>query len=1230
MESILVEEKINDLKDEDDRNSDLDGMQIKMELDDLKQTESSDEQEDEDQHCADTSNKFVSTGNEDEYGGLFSQYSSNTNIHCSSKMESSLIEEKINDLKDEDEDRNSDLEGMQIKMELDDLKQTESSDEPEDKEQHCADTSNTFVSTDNEDEYGVLFSQYTTTLYDAAMEAVTQSILKNKNISNRKKSPAWNHFFISPRDSTKAICMYCMKEFSRGKNEKDLSTSCLMRHVRRAHPRVLISENENIPGISSYSPPTLLLPPQSSDSAETNVTPTKCKKSVLKIISEKVPEETLTLSDEISSDFSVSEKIKEEVSVDSPVFFSNSQADETSENIEEKKHIPTPKSSSGSRRRSAVWKHFYLSPLDNSKAVCIHCMNEFSRGKNGKDLGTSCLIRHMWRAHRSIVLQENGGTSLPPPYSVPPTLLPSLLPPDGGDAGFVVVSPGKIGKEPASIPSSPDRASVEIQCGIPNGNLFDEEESILHSSEGHSESLLISSPEKLGHGRRTLTYKSAVFQSNKKSMKRLKSEVWHHFSLSSTDSLKAMCNYCNCMISRGKKGALGTSYLMKHLYRQHPEVLLNQKKIDVGLANSPYATLASAECSSKMTELTIVNHDNQIVSPTNSKKTSKLWNHFSICSADSTKVICMHCGRTISRGKKPTNLGTSCLLRHLQRFHSNVLQNNSVSETLCPADSQTPVKSELKASPFDETTDKFSDSHPVAKKITSLVAEMIALDLQPYSFVNNVGFNRLLEYLQPQYSLPSTSYFSRTAIPDMYENVKQIIASHLKEAESGVIHFTAGIWMSSQTREYLTLTAHWVTFESSLRPHCENHHCSALLHISQIDCDYNGVSVQKHLEYLWESWISSFGLQIGITVTDNPSITKTLNESELSSVQCFGHTVDLIVNEAIKSQRMVQNLLSIARKICERVHRSTKAKEKLAELQKEYDLPQHHLIQDVPSKWNTSFHMLERLTEQKRAIDEMSIECNFRELISCDQWEVMQSVCHALKPFEAASKEMSMPMATLSQVIPMIHILNKKIEMLFEETMGIDTMLKSLKEAMVYRLSSTLHDPRYIFATLLDPRYKASLFSEEEAEEYKQGLIRELEILSSTSDDAPILNGCNKSSSPKNKGEENIWSLMENVKRSKTLKETLPEDIVFAYLEEEVLEHNCDPLTYWNLKKSAWPLLATLAVRFLGCPPSIIPSERLFNTANENCNFNQNRLMMEHFEQLIFLKVNLPLIYFQY
>ncbi|XP_006876483.1 PREDICTED: zinc finger BED domain-containing protein 4 [Chrysochloris asiatica] len=1094
--------------------------------------------------------------------------------------------------------------------------------------------------TDGEDDYGPLFSQYNSTLYDVAMEAVTQSLLTSRHMNSRKKSPAWKHFFISPRDSTKAICTYCMKEFSRGKNEKDLSTSCLMRHVRRAHPTMLIQENGGASSVASFPSPQ----PADVGDLSTMLSPMKLvKKIASKIPSpDRITEESVSAvsSEEMSSDMSIPEKYcKEETLLDSSPHLSGLPYDEAAEGSLDK-NLAASKNLSGTRRRSAVWKHFYLSPLDSSKAVCVHCMNEFSRGKNGKDLGTSCLIRHMWRAHRSIVLQENGGGGPGGPqfYTTAPTLLPSLLSTDG-DIPSGSSSPGKAVMEPTSASSSPYRLPEDVQSRLIPGDPFVEEGSVLSSPEDVGEASVVSSPEKQGDRPSPQDLESnSVFQQNKKVMKRLKSEVWHHFSLAPTDNLKAVCRHCSGIISRGKKGEVGTSCLMRHLYRRHPEVVGHPKGyLGPSLANSPYATLASAERSSyKVSNVpeAAATQDNQVPFPVNSKKTSKLWNHFSICSADSTKVVCLHCGRTISRGKKPTNLGTSCLLRHLQRFHSGVLKSDG-PETMSPSspEGHMPLSTELLgALSFDDTNDKFCDSHPVAKKITSLIAELIALDLQPYSLVDSVGFTRLLGYLKPQYCLPSASYFSRTAIPGMYDNVKQVILSHLKEAESGVVHFTSGIWMSNQTREYLTLTAHWVSFAPSARPRCEDHHCSALLDVSQIDCDYGGNSIQKQLECWWETWVTSIGLQVGITVTDNPSIGKTLSDGDRSNVQCFSHTVNLIVNEAIKSQRMVQNLLSIARKICERVHRSPKAKEKLAELQREYQLPQHHLLQDVPSKWNTSFHMLERLIEQKRAINEMAMECNFRELISWDQWEVMQSVCHALKPFDAASREMSTHVSALSQVIPMIHILNRKIEMLFEETMGIDTMLKSLKEAMVSRLSSTLHDPRYIFATLLDPRYKASLFTEEEAEQYKQDLIRELEILNSTSDDSPVSNGRDAGSPSKDPaGEESLWSLMAEMKRQDLRDELkLPEDMVLAYLEEEVLEHSCDPLTYWNLKKASWPVLSALAVRFLGCPPSIVPSEKLFSTSTENSSFSQSRLMMEHFEKLIFLKVNLPLIYFQY
>ncbi|XP_028935360.1 zinc finger BED domain-containing protein 4 [Ornithorhynchus anatinus] len=1102
-----------------------------------------------------------------------------------------------------------------------------------------------FLAAEGEDDYGALFSQYGSTLYDVAMEAVTQSLLSSRSISSRKKSPAWNHFFISPRDSTKAICMYCMKEFSRGKNEKDLSTSCLMRHVRRAHPTVLLPDNGSLPGLASCPSPSPLLPAQPAEPGDLGgaLSPVRpVKRTASKIPSpDRITEESVpTVAPETPSAAPPApERDGGAAGAGSPPRAPGPRDDEPPEGGPERA-APLPKSAAGSRRRSAVWKHFYLSPLDNSKAVCIHCMNEFSRGKNGKDLGTSCLIRHMWRAHRAIVLQENGGgPGIPPLYSAPPTLLPSLLPSDGephplagssssSSSPASPPSPGKAGRGPASASSSPDRAAAEEEG--PPGDGPPEEASAPSSSEEAGEASLASSPDKPGEAPGPWPPgPGAVPQPSKRALKRLRSEAWHHFSPSPADGLKAVCRHCGCSVSRGKKGDVGTGCLMRHLCRRHPEAVGAAGGLpEAGLANSPYATLASAESSSsKLADSPPAppGAPPPVIFPVSGKKTSKLWNHFSICSADSTKVICLHCGRTISRGKKPTNLGTSCLLRHLQRFHGHVLQGEAPEPApAAPAEGHGPPP----GAP-DEPAEKFRDSHPVARKLTRLVAEMIALDLQPYSLVDNVGFTRLLEHLQPRYALPAASYFSRTAIPAMYESVRQIIAAHLRAAESGVVHFTSGVWVSHQApREYLTLTAHWVALEAPGRPRGEDRHCSALLDVAPVECDSSGLSLQKQLEHWWEAWVTSAGLQVGITVTDNPSIGKTLNEGERASVPCFGHTVNLIVGEAIKSQRMVQNLLSLARKLGERVHRSAGAREKLAELQRAHGLPPHPLLQDVPSRWSTSFRMLERLVEQKRAVDEMAAEGSFRELISCDQWEVMQSVCHALKPLEAASREMSAHGSTLSQVIPMVHILTRKMDMLAEETLGIDTMLKALKEAVVGRLSSALRDPRYVFATLLDPRYKASLFPEPEAEQYKRDLIRELELAG-----APPERPGPGAPPAAPAGPDDLWALMAKVKPEADRRgraQLPPEEMVLAYLEEEVLEHGCDPLAYWNLKRSAWPALARLAVRFLGCPPSRVPSERLFSAAGDGGAFGQSRLVTEHFEKLIFLKVNLPLVYFQY
>ena len=59
------------------------------------------------------------------------------------------------------------------------------------------------------------------------------------------------------------------------------------------------------------------------------------------------------------------------------------------------------------------------------------------------------------------------------------------------------------------------------------------------------------------------------------------------------------------------------------------------------------------------------------------------------------------------------------------------------------------------------------------------------------------------------------------------------------------------------------------------------------------------------------------------------------------------------------------------------------------------------------------------------------------------------------------------------------------------------------------------------------------------------------------------------------------------------------EAVVDAYLHEPVSARKGSPLDYQKQKQSLWPILATMARKYLSIPPSSVPSERHFSTAGE-------------------------------
>ena len=60
---------------------------------------------------------------------------------------------------------------------------------------------------------------------------------------------------------------------------------------------------------------------------------------------------------------------------------------------------------------------------------------------------------------------------------------------------------------------------------------------------------------------------------------------------------------------------------------------------------------------------------------------------------------------------------------------------------------------------------------------------MMIHDFQPYSFVEDKGFIKLMHQVEPRYEIPHRTTFSRSVVPSIYKEVKQQVESKLTDVQ---------------------------------------------------------------------------------------------------------------------------------------------------------------------------------------------------------------------------------------------------------------------------------------------------------------------------------------------------------------------------------------------------------------------------------------------------------------
>lgn len=453
---------------------------------------------------------------------------------------------------------------------------------------------------------------------------------------------------------------------------------------------------------------------------------------------------------------------------------------------------------------------------------------------------------------------------------------------------------------------------------------------------------------------------------------------------------------------------------------------------------------------------------------------SAVWSFFTVSKDNNRIAICNTCkGEVMRGGCRVKSFNTTNLITHLKN-HPVVHKEYEELAT----SKQLKTATAAVGSPIQQALDKtkkFAKDSAKAKSITSKVMEMIALDDQPFSIVEDRGFRQLMEHIEPRYSLPSRRHFSDVSLPALQD----VVATHIhKLLDSNVndISFTTDIWSSDVSQmSMLSLTAQWIDDNFEMK--------RAVLHAQEFPGSHTGTAIASAFDRMFAQWRIPKE-NVHVVLRDNArNMKKAMDDCGVKSLGCMAHTLQLAVHDGVLSQRSIADCVAIGRKIVGHFRHSPLATSRLRDIQKELGMKPKMLQQDVTTRWNSTFLMMKSLLDQKRALGVYGADHELPASLSAHQWSLVEKMTTLLAPFEELTREISSHSATTADVIPSVVALKRLLSKAAETDSGVRTAKSTLLEAVNDRFESTSSEPLYYLATILDPRYKDRYFDTDTKQE---------------------------------------------------------------------------------------------------------------------------------------------------
>ena len=332
---------------------------------------------------------------------------------------------------------------------------------------------------------------------------------------------------------------------------------------------------------------------------------------------------------------------------------------------------------------------------------------------------------------------------------------------------------------------------------------------------------------------------------------------------------------------------------------------------------------------------------------------SKVWQFFS---KQTDGIVCNKCEAAV----KTRDGSTTNLHNHLKRHHGIELKlsepKNKKSKTTTQQQ-QSSLSQEDGQPTLATIWTKLSTDSRRHKDISRAIAKYIVLDMRPLDSVNDIGFTQLLRTLEPRYNLQSRTHITRTLIPAMYDEIVSKVRKTLKE--SSFISLTTDGWTSRATKSFITVTAHVMDEKWKLK--------EFVLSTAEMSDSHTAENLAEHLKKVCSDW--DIELKSTAITTDNAAnIVLAIEKcSPLVHVRCMAHVLNLSTQKALKGTN-INRLLGRVRSLSTFFHRSSVANSILLKTLKQLELPVLKPIVDVPTRWNSTYDMIDRFLKIRPAI----------------------------------------------------------------------------------------------------------------------------------------------------------------------------------------------------------------------------------------------------------------------